>query len=153
MSDLSRLAPSHVRAIAPYQPGKPIGELARELDLDPAGIVKLASNENPQGLSPRVKAALVAALDDIARKGEKALVFLESLDLQDATQLPTILARRYGLKRLPMIINGEVGTDARQQRVDAGLLQRPGTAGRGVSNYYFHSCSRKLVKRWGRKRL
>ncbi|MCG8992434.1 histidinol-phosphate transaminase [Laribacter hongkongensis] len=67
MSDLSRLAPSHVRAIAPYQPGKPIGELARELDLDPAGIVKLASNENPQGLSPRVKAALVAALDDIAR--------------------------------------------------------------------------------------
>ena len=63
-------------------------------------------------------AVTIDVLDDIARKGEKALVFLESLDLQEATQLPTILARRYGLKRLPMIINGEVGTDARQQRVD-----------------------------------
>jgi len=67
-------------------------------------------------------AVAIDVLDDIASKGEKALVFLESLDLQDATQLPTILARRYGLKRLPMIINGEVGTDARQQRVD--LFQR-----------------------------
>jgi len=63
-------------------------------------------------------AAAVDVLDDIAGKGEKALIFLESLDLQDATQLPTILARRYGLKRLPMIINGEVGTEARQHRVD-----------------------------------
>lgn len=72
-------------------------------------------------LDPAESARMTAAidvLDEVARKGEKALVFLESLDLQDASQLPTILARRYGLKRLPMIINGEVGTDARQQRVD-----------------------------------
>jgi SNF2 family DNA or RNA helicase len=61
---------------------------------------------------------MMEVLDDVARKGEKALVFLESLDLQDATQLPTILQRRYGLKRLPMIINGEVGTNQRQDRVD-----------------------------------
>lgn len=70
-------------------------------------------------------AATIDVLDEVARQGEKALVFLESLDLQDATQLPTILARRYGLKRLPMIINGEVGTDARQQRVDL-FQQEPG---------------------------
>lgn len=77
--------------------------------------------ERGETLDPSESARLVVALDvldEIARKGEKALVFLESLDLQDATQLPTIFARRYGLKRLPMIINGEVGTEVRQQRVD-----------------------------------
>jgi histidinol-phosphate aminotransferase len=40
-------APANIRAIAPYQPGKPISELARELGLNEAEIVKLASNENP----------------------------------------------------------------------------------------------------------
>jgi hypothetical protein len=67
--------------------------------------------------SARMSIAL-EVLDEVARRGEKALIFLESLDLQDATQLPTILARRYNLQRLPMIINGEVGTQARQDRVD-----------------------------------
>lgn len=45
-----------------YEPGKPIEQVARELGLDPAGIVKLASNENPHGPSPKAVAA-----------GEKAL--------------------------------------------------------------------------------
>ncbi|HEY0877210.1 MAG TPA: histidinol-phosphate transaminase, partial [Zeimonas sp.] len=43
-------APEYVRAIAPYQAGKPISELAREYGLDPDRIVKLASNENPLGM-------------------------------------------------------------------------------------------------------
>ena len=59
------LAPEYVRAIAPYIPGKPSSEVARELGLNPADIVKLASNENPLGCSPRAKAAMIAALDDI----------------------------------------------------------------------------------------
>jgi histidinol-phosphate aminotransferase len=54
-------APAHVQAIAPYQAGKPIEELAREFDLDPAAIIKLASNENPLGCSDRVRAALAEA--------------------------------------------------------------------------------------------
>ena len=41
--DLCELSPSYVRSIAPYQPGKPISELARELGLDERTIVKLAS--------------------------------------------------------------------------------------------------------------
>lgn len=45
-----------------YEPGKPIEEVARELGLDPAGIVKLASNENPLGPSPLGVAAAVQAL-------------------------------------------------------------------------------------------
>ena len=67
MTSLCDLAPSYVRAIAPYQPGKPISELARELGLRPEGIVKLASNENPLGVSPKALHAMQQALADIAR--------------------------------------------------------------------------------------
>ncbi|WP_035384358.1 histidinol-phosphate transaminase [Ferriphaselus sp. R-1] len=62
----TELAPSYIRAIAPYQPGKPIPELAREFGLDPATIVKLASNENPLGASPRAIAAMHEAIASIA---------------------------------------------------------------------------------------
>lgn len=60
-------APAHIRAIAPYQPGKPIAELAREMGLEEQAIVKLASNENPLGPSPRALGALADALQDLAR--------------------------------------------------------------------------------------
>jgi histidinol-phosphate aminotransferase len=60
------LTPAHVRAIAPYLPGKPISELARELGLAEADIVKLASNENPLGPSPLALAAAQDALYDMA---------------------------------------------------------------------------------------
>ncbi|MCL4759070.1 MAG: histidinol-phosphate transaminase [Rhodocyclaceae bacterium] len=60
-------APDYIRAISPYQPGKPIGELAREMGLEEASIVKLASNENPLGMSAKAREAAVAALTDIAR--------------------------------------------------------------------------------------
>jgi histidinol-phosphate aminotransferase len=60
------LAPAYVRAIAPYQPGKPISELAREMGLRETDIVKLASNENPLGVSPMARAAIAAALDQLA---------------------------------------------------------------------------------------
>jgi histidinol-phosphate aminotransferase len=63
---LCDLAPSHIRAIAPYLPGKPISELAREMGLAEADIVKLASNENPLGPSPKARAAIAAGLDGVA---------------------------------------------------------------------------------------
>jgi histidinol-phosphate aminotransferase len=65
--DPCELAPSYVRSIAPYQPGKPISELAREMGLAEASIVKLASNENPRGIGPRTRAAIEAALGEVAR--------------------------------------------------------------------------------------
>ncbi len=64
---LCDLAPAYIRGIAPYLPGKPITELAREMGLDAQAIVKLASNENPLGPGPRALAAMQAALPDIAR--------------------------------------------------------------------------------------
>ncbi|MBK6804207.1 MAG: histidinol-phosphate transaminase [Betaproteobacteria bacterium] len=60
-------APAWVRDIAPYVPGKPVEELAREFHLDPAGIVKLASNENPRGPSPKALAAIATAAADVTR--------------------------------------------------------------------------------------
>lgn len=64
---LAQLAPDYIRAIAPYQPGKPVSELAREMNLDPASIVKLASNENPLGLGPKARAAIEKELSELAR--------------------------------------------------------------------------------------
>ena len=46
-----------------YEPGKPIENVARELNLDPATIIKLASNENPFGPSPKAVAAGKSALE------------------------------------------------------------------------------------------
>jgi histidinol-phosphate aminotransferase len=59
------LAPANVRGIAPYVPGKPIAETARELGLNEADILKMASNENPLGPSPKALAAIRGALDDL----------------------------------------------------------------------------------------
>lgn len=60
-------APENVRAIAPYQPGKPISELAREMGIAEAGIVKLASNENPLGMSAHVRDVLKRSLCEVPR--------------------------------------------------------------------------------------
>jgi len=60
-------APDYVRGIAPYTPGKPIADLAREFGLREADIVKLASNENPRGPGDAVRAALLRATDELSR--------------------------------------------------------------------------------------
>jgi histidinol-phosphate aminotransferase len=58
---------SNIQKIAPYQPGKPITEVARELGLPVESIIKLASNENPLGMSPKARAAVEKAIDGLAR--------------------------------------------------------------------------------------
>jgi len=78
------LAPSYIRAIAPYQPGKPISELERELGI--TGIVKLASNENPLGASSAAIAAMLEAIKTIALYPDG-----NGFDLKDA------LVKRYGV--------------------------------------------------------
>lgn len=62
-----QFGPDYVRAIAPYQGGKPIAEVAREFGLDEATIVKLASNENPLGMPESAKQAMLKAMADIGR--------------------------------------------------------------------------------------
>ena len=80
------VAPAHVGAIAPYQAGKPIEELAREFGLDPAGIVKLASNENPLGMPESARQAMLAAANALARYPDP-----NGFDLKAA------LSQRYGV--------------------------------------------------------
>jgi histidinol-phosphate aminotransferase len=62
-----QFGPDYVRALAPYQAGKPIDEVAREFGLDASKIVKLASNENPLGVPPSAKKAMLDAAADLAR--------------------------------------------------------------------------------------
>lgn len=65
--DFLALAQPGVQQLSPYVPGKPVDELARELDIDPATIVKLASNENPLGASPKALAAIQGELAELTR--------------------------------------------------------------------------------------
>lgn len=54
-----------VRGLTPYQPGKPVEELERELGL--THIIKLASNESPLGPSPKARAMVQVCLDELSR--------------------------------------------------------------------------------------
>jgi histidinol-phosphate aminotransferase len=62
MTSIWELANPQLRDISVYEPGKPIEETARELGIDPAEIIKLASNENPLGPSPKAVQEMRAAL-------------------------------------------------------------------------------------------
>ena len=97
--DPCELSPAYVRSIAPYQPGKPIAELAREMGLKEEAIIKLASNENPRGIGPRTRAAIERAIGDVARYPDG-----NGHELKDA------LARRYGVD-LSQIVLGNGSND------------------------------------------
>ncbi len=59
--DIRDLVPEHILSITPYQPGKPIEELQRELGI--SDCIKLASNENPLGPSPKALEAMQKAVN------------------------------------------------------------------------------------------
>ena len=89
--------PPHVRTLDIYQPGKPIEELERELGI--SGALKVASNENPLGPSPKALAALPAALAQIHRYPDAG-----------GFNLRRALATRYGLE-LRQIVLGNGSND------------------------------------------
>lgn len=62
--DLNSICSAGVRNLKPYEPGKPISELQRELGI--TDVIKLASNENPLGPSPKALTAIHAALSNLA---------------------------------------------------------------------------------------
>jgi len=92
-SDLCDLAPAYIRSIAPYQPGKPIAELARELGIHPDKIIKLASNENPLGVSPLAMRAIEAAIADLARYPDG-----------NGFELKQALCKRYGVEMAQIVL-------------------------------------------------
>ncbi len=118
--DICDLAPAYVRAIAPYQPGKPVSELQRELGL--SDIVKLASNENPLGASPLALAAMRGALEEVARYPDG-----------NGFELKAALARRHGV-RAEQIVLGNGSNDVLE--LAARVFLRPG-AGAVYSRHAF----------------
>jgi len=63
MSSIWDIANPQLRGLRVYEPGKPIEATARELGTEAGSIIKLASNENPLGPSPKALAAMRAALE------------------------------------------------------------------------------------------
>jgi histidinol-phosphate aminotransferase len=63
--EAARFAQTHILSQPIYQAGKPISRVAREFGLDPRGIDKLASNENPLGPSPKALEAALAAVREM----------------------------------------------------------------------------------------
>lgn len=61
----------YITQLQPYQPGLPIEQVARQYGLDASQIIKLASNENPFGMSPKASAAVEAALSEGHRYPEQ----------------------------------------------------------------------------------
>jgi histidinol-phosphate aminotransferase len=71
---LEKIVRPHILDLEPYQPGKPAEELDRELGIQ--GSVKLASNENPLGPSPKAVEAMRRALDGVHRYPDGSSFYL-----------------------------------------------------------------------------
>src|SRR3989337_2255252 len=84
--------PEEVSSIKPYVPGKPIEELERELGI--SGSIKLASNENPLGPSPKAAAAVKKAVEGLNRYPDGSGFYLSQA-----------LAKHYGVA-IPQVILG-----------------------------------------------
>ncbi len=89
--------PNHIQQLKPYRAGKPIAELRRERKLKK--IIKLASNENPLGPSPKAMQAVRRALRECHRYPDPG-----------AYELTTALAKKYG--RRPQEIFCAAGIDS-----------------------------------------
>jgi histidinol-phosphate aminotransferase len=76
-----------------YEPGKPIELVVREFGIDPSAIVKLASNENPYGCSPKAAEAIAANATQAYRYPDDAMVTLKSK-----------LADRFGVESAQVIV-------------------------------------------------
>ena len=65
MVDPCEFSNPQLRDLVPYEPGKPIEDVARELGIDADSVIKLASNENPLGPSPKALEAMHSAVADV----------------------------------------------------------------------------------------
>ncbi len=111
---LCELAPECIRAIHPYQPGKPISELVRELGLEKYGVIKLASNENPLGTSPLAMEAMINALQEIARYPDGS-----------GFELKIALSKHYGVN-VDQIVLGNGSNDVLE--LAARIFLKPGAS-------------------------
>ena len=111
---ISDITPGYIQAISPYIPGKPVSDLAREFGLDEAQIVKLASNENPLGPSPKALAAVSQAAAELTRYPDGA-----------GYDLKAVLAARHRVDPAQIVL-GNGSNDILELLAHAFL--RPGTS-------------------------
>ncbi len=76
MADFINLASHGIKELQPYQPGKPVEELERELGL--TDVIKLASNENPLGASASVHSSVQSSLANVARYPDGSAYLLKN---------------------------------------------------------------------------
>ncbi|WP_292977182.1 histidinol-phosphate transaminase [Nitrosomonas sp.] len=112
--NLFELAPEYIRAIQPYQPGKPISELVRDLGLDKNEVIKLASNENPLGTSPLAKEVMIQALNESSRYPDGS-----------GFELKAALSERLGVST-EQIVLGNGSNDVLE--LAARIFLKPGTS-------------------------
>ncbi|HXP34446.1 MAG TPA: aminotransferase class I/II-fold pyridoxal phosphate-dependent enzyme, partial [Chthoniobacterales bacterium] len=93
MTPIWSRANPQLRNLAVYEPGKPIEETARELGVNPGDIIKLASNENALGPSPKAVTAMRAAVESAQLYPDGSGVYLREA-----------IAERLGLGRENIIL-------------------------------------------------
>ena len=113
MSKSWEIAKPQCRELGVYEPGKPIEDVARELGLDPETIVKLASNENPIGPSPKAVEAMQGVL-------QEANIYPDG----GGYRLRAALAEKFGLERQNITIGN--GSDEIIVLIGHGFLS-PGS--------------------------
>jgi len=91
-----------ILGLSPYQGGKPIEELARELGLK--NITKLASNENPLGVSPAVKEAVFNSLSSINRYPDGNCFELKKIISEKLSVMPNMVSLGNGSNELLELI-------------------------------------------------
>lgn len=84
---ITEFANPQLEGLVPYEPGKPVEDVARELGLDPDSVVKLASNENPLGPSPKAVEAMKAA-------AERAHIYPDG----GGYRLRSAIAKKFGME-------------------------------------------------------
>ncbi|MFO7820480.1 MAG: histidinol-phosphate transaminase [Lentisphaeria bacterium] len=93
MNPIEKWLNDDVASITPYEPGRPIEEVAREMGMNPAAISKLASNENPLGPSPRALEAMQKHVNEMYLYPDGGAYYLRSK-----------LAGRYDVSRKQLVL-------------------------------------------------
>ena len=94
MTETTITTPSWVQALDKYVASKPIEDVAADLGLKPEEIIMLAANENPNGMSSKVKEAVATAALNLNRYPDA-----------DAYHLQKAIAEKYGdRQRLERIV-------------------------------------------------
>ena len=111
------MTPNYILNLATYVAGKPIDEVAREFNLNPNDIVKLASNENPYGMSDKAKQAILDYINnpnssEIARYPDSNQFILKKDQLLN-TELRIFALIRMGItdnEKIAEILNYSINT-------------------------------------------